>query len=52
MTIFFSVVSGAVMGWLFAWIILWAQVTKSCPTAIDTQCEYFGNQKICLVGEK
>lgn len=50
--IFASTVAGVMLGWLFAWMIMFTEVTKACPEAVNTQCEYFGHQKICVVGEK
>lgn len=47
-----SIFAGFLFGWLFAWMFMFTELSKACPAAIDTQCEFFGNQKICLVGEK
>lgn len=47
-----SIFMGALFGWLFAWMFMFTELKKACPAAEETQCKFFGNQKICLVGEK
>lgn len=43
---------GLFIGWLIGTGFMYAQAIRSCPESENTQCEYFGHQKICLVGEK
>lgn len=47
-----GVIIGGVLGWFWGAGIMYTLAIRSCPDSENTQCEYFGNQKICIVGDK